>query len=53
MDMNQMMSNNKLKKAFAMFDEDGSGIISADEIKNVLKCGDDPNMHEKIMKIIH
>ena len=47
-----MMSKNKLQKAFNMFDEDGSGIISADEIKSVLKCADDPKMHDKITKII-
>jgi Ca2+-binding EF-hand superfamily protein len=53
MDMDQMMSNKKLKKAFDMFDEDGSGVISADEIKTVLKCADDPKMHDKITEIIN
>jgi calmodulin len=35
-----------------MFDEDGSGVISADEIKSVLGLTSDPTMNEKITEII-
>lgn len=33
------MSNDKLMQAFKMFDKDGSGTISADEIRSVLGSG--------------
>jgi calmodulin len=35
-----------------MFDEDGSGVISADEIKSVLGLTSDPTINEKITEII-
>lgn len=35
-----------------MFDQDGSGIISADEIKSVLGLTADPTMNDKIEAII-
>lgn len=34
-----MLSNNKLETAFKMFDKDGGGSISTDEIKQVLSFG--------------
>jgi Ca2+-binding EF-hand superfamily protein len=35
----QMLSNEKLQAAFRMFDKDGSGSISSEEIKAVLGFG--------------
>ena len=34
-----LLSNNKLHTAFKMFDKDGGGSISTDEIKQVLSFG--------------
>ena len=34
-----LTSNEKMQAAFKMFDKDGSGIISADEIREVLQFG--------------
>ena len=34
-----LLSNSKLKAAFKMFDKDGGGSISTDEIKQVLSYG--------------
>lgn len=39
MNEKQLTSNDKLQAAFKMFDKDGSGVISADEIKEVLGFG--------------
>ena len=39
MNERQLTSNDKLQAAFKMFDKDGSGIISADEIREVLTFG--------------
>ena len=39
MNERQLTSNDKLQAAFKMFDKDGSGIISADEIREVLQFG--------------
>lgn len=39
MNEKQLTSNDKLQAAFKMFDKDGSGVISADEIKDVLGFG--------------
>ena len=39
MNESQLTTNEKLQGAFKMFDKDGSGIISADEIREVLSFG--------------
>lgn len=39
MNEKQLTSNDKLQAAFNMFDKDGSGVISSDEIKDVLGFG--------------
>ena len=39
MNEKQLCTNEKLTAAFKMFDKDGSGIISADEIREVLGFG--------------
>ena len=39
MNENQLTTNEKLAAAFKMFDKDGSGVISPDEIKEVLSFG--------------
>jgi len=39
MNESQLTTNEKLQAAFKMFDKDGSGIISPDEIKEVLSFG--------------
>ena len=39
MNEQQLTTNDKLQAAFKMFDKDGSGIITADEIKEVLQFG--------------
>jgi len=39
MNEKQLTTNDKLQAAFKMFDKDGSGVISADEIKEVLGFG--------------
>ena len=39
MNENQLTTNEKMQAAFKMFDKDGSGIISADEIREVLSFG--------------
>lgn len=39
MNEKQLTTNDKLQAAFKMFDKDGSGVISADEIKDVLGFG--------------
>lgn len=48
MNEQQLMSKEKLKSAFKMFDKDGSGTISKDEIKEALGSTDD----EVVSKII-
>lgn len=42
----KLLSNEKLEAAFNLFDKDGSGSISADEIKDVLGVG--KNIDEKV-----
>jgi len=42
-----------LKRAFALFDSDGSGLISADEVRKVLGLTDNDNMNTKIKEIIN
>jgi calcium-dependent protein kinase len=39
MNEKQLLTNEKLQAAFKMFDKDGSGSISASEIKVVLQAG--------------
>mgnify|MGYP006160984887 FL=1 len=45
-----LLSNNKLQTAFKMFDKDGGGSISTDEIKQVLSFGQ--NLDEKVVNEI-
>jgi calcium-dependent protein kinase len=52
MDMQNLLTNDKLKRAFDMFDTDGSGMISIDEIRDVLGLTDNEQMNEKIKEII-
>lgn len=42
-----LLSNNKLQTAFKMFDKDGGGTISIDEIKQVLSFGQ--NLDEEVV----
>ena len=47
-----LLSNNKLQTAFKMFDKDGGGSISIEEIKQVLSFGQ--NLDENVIQqIIH
>ena len=39
MNEKSLLTNDKLQAAFKMFDKDGSGAISADEIKEALSFG--------------
>ena len=45
-----LLSNNKLQTAFKMFDKDGGGSISVDEIKQVLSFGQ--NLDEEVVQQI-
>jgi len=47
-----LLSNNKLQTAFKMFDKDGGGSISIDEIKEVLSFGQhlDEDVIQQIIK---
>jgi len=45
-----LLSNNKLQTAFKMFDKDGGGSISIDEIKQVLSFGQ--NLEEEVVQQI-
>jgi len=47
MNEKSLLSNNKLQTAFKMFDKDGGGSISTDEIKQVLAFGQ--NLDEKVI----
>ena len=51
MNEKQMLSNDKLQAAFKMFDKDGSGSISSEEIKEVLGFGKSLN-EEQVNAII-
>jgi len=53
MNEQEMNSNEFLQAAFKMFDKDGSGVISAEEIKAVLGFGDtamNPGVIDTIIK---
>jgi len=50
MNEKNLLSNNKLQTAFKMFDKDGGGSISTDEIKQVLSFGQ--NLDEKVVNDI-
>jgi calcium-dependent protein kinase len=52
MEMEQLTNDNNLKKAFGLFDKDNSGLISADEIREVLGLTDNADMNSKINEII-
>lgn len=48
MDMEEMLTSQKLEAAFKMFDKDGSGSISGDELKEALGMIGDDTVDEKI-----
>ena len=50
MNEKNLLSNNKLQSAFKMFDKDGGGTISTDEIKQVLSFGQ--NLEESVVNQI-
>jgi len=50
MNEKNLLSNNKLQTAFKMFDKDGGGSISTDEIKQVLSFGQ--SLDEKVVNDI-
>lgn len=47
-----LTSNDKLQAAFKMFDKDGSGIISGDEIREVLAFGGTNQMSKESIDAI-
>jgi calcium-dependent protein kinase len=47
MNEKNLLSNNKLQSAFKMFDKDGGGSISTEEIKQVLSFGQ--NLEESVV----
>ena len=48
MDMVEMLTSKKLEAAFKMFDKDGSGSISGDELKEALGMIGDDTVDDKI-----
>lgn len=50
MNEKKILSNNKLKQAFKMFDKDDGGTISVDEVREVLSFGG--HLDEKVVKKI-
>jgi len=50
MNEKNLLSNNKLQSAFKMFDKDGGGSISTEEIKQVLSFGQ--NLEEGVVNQI-
>ena len=53
MDMESILSGDRLQKAFEMFDQDGSGSIGAAEISKVLNLANNPALNEKVKEIIN
>lgn len=54
MNEKQLLTNDKLEAAFKMFDKDGSGMISIEEIKQVLSFGknlDDRAVEDMIKQV--
>ncbi len=47
MNEKEVLSSNKLQTAFRMFDKDGGGTISPDEIKQILSFGQ--HLDEKLI----
>ena len=47
MNEEEVLSSNKLQTAFRMFDKDGGGTISPDEIKQILSFGQ--HLDEKVI----
>jgi len=52
MNESQLTTNDKLQAAFKMFDKDGSGVISPDEIKEVLSFGGTNALNQKQIEAI-
>ena len=52
MNERQLTTNDKLQAAFKMFDKDNSGIISADEIKEVLQFGGSSSLSASAVETI-
>ncbi len=52
MNEKNLLTNDKLQSAFKMFDRDGSGSISAEEIKEILGFGKTLS-EEAVNEIIH
>jgi len=52
MNERQLTTNDKLQAAFKMFDKDNSGIISADEIKEVLQFGGSSSLSAAAVEVI-
>jgi len=50
MNEKNLLSNNKLQSAFKMFDKDGGGSISTEEIRQVLSFGQ--NLEESVVNEI-
>lgn len=50
MNERELLSNNKLQTAFKMFDKDGGGTISTEEVKQVLSFGQ--NLDEEVVNQI-
>merc|ERR1719507_2643346 len=52
MNESQLTTNEKLQAAFKMFDKDGSGIISPEEIREVLSFGNTNNLSKEAVEAI-
>lgn len=51
-DLSVLLSNQKLKLAFDLFDEDKSGSISVNEFRRVLKVGEDSALLDKLIRVV-